>query len=167
MAVSNVSSDYSDWRKTIILRLQNRNRSQCSCFQELISFRKHFYIKFFLFTSQKIYCDLPMCREGISCLKFTQVAFADSYIWIVVINFRFQTIGCSIILMPCAGRTFISLFKTRNCDKKTLNSRIEEDRLMENQMRRFKRWNRSYFINKKSWQNYIDEKEKMLNSSLI
>jgi len=157
MAVSNVSSGYSDWRKTIILRLQNRNRSQCSCFQDLISFRKHFFIEVY---------DLPMCREGISCLKFTQVAFADSYIWIVI-NFRFQTIGCSIILMPYAGRTFISLFKTKSCDKKTLNSRIEEDRLMENQMRRFKRWNRSYFINKKSWQNYIDEKERMPNSSLI
>ncbi|GFG31996.1 hypothetical protein Cfor_08518 [Coptotermes formosanus] len=43
MAVSNVSGGYSDWRKAIILSLQNRNRSQCSCFQDLISFHNRLF----------------------------------------------------------------------------------------------------------------------------
>ncbi|XP_021915879.1 autophagy-related protein 16-1 isoform X2 [Zootermopsis nevadensis] len=43
MAASDVKSDYSDWRKTIILRLQNRNRSQRICFQDLISFHNRLF----------------------------------------------------------------------------------------------------------------------------
>ncbi|PNF43641.1 hypothetical protein B7P43_G00690 [Cryptotermes secundus] len=46
MAVSSGGSGDLDWRKTIILRLQNRNKSQCSCFQDLISFHNRLFDSF-------------------------------------------------------------------------------------------------------------------------
>lgn len=30
----------SDWRENLILQLQNRNRQQCKCFEDLILYRK-------------------------------------------------------------------------------------------------------------------------------
>ncbi|PSN44439.1 Autophagy-related protein 16 [Blattella germanica] len=43
MAASKAHSDDSDWRKTIVLRLQNRNKTQCNCFQDLISFHNRLF----------------------------------------------------------------------------------------------------------------------------
>ncbi|KAJ9581908.1 hypothetical protein L9F63_003767, partial [Diploptera punctata] len=43
MAASKASCDDSDWRKTIIIRLQNRNKSQTNCFQDLISFHNKLF----------------------------------------------------------------------------------------------------------------------------
>lgn len=40
MAEGGDSSAQSNWRDKIISQIQNRNRQQCSCFQELITFRK-------------------------------------------------------------------------------------------------------------------------------
>ncbi|XP_069689007.1 autophagy-related protein 16-like isoform X2 [Periplaneta americana] len=43
MAAANVNMSDSDWKKSIILRLQNRNKLQCYCFQDLIALHNRLF----------------------------------------------------------------------------------------------------------------------------